>query len=223
MRQGEVSFWNSETQDYEGFTMTWSQVMLMSSLLCASDEIAAESCVDPTVPRLRVFDLIFGQSIVNDAVSIILFQTVVHQYEATDETEFEKVAHSLFRFLLNMVRESFNSIVIGLLFAFACAYIMKKMRTLAKSPVGCTLIFCFGFLAYLTAELARQSGIIAILTSGMAMSNYAWYNLSPQGKQSSMTIFKFLGTIVEGAIFCYIGLTFWTYRDYRWSFELITS
>jgi hypothetical protein len=57
----------------------------------------------------------------------------------------------------------------------------------------------------------------------MVMSNYAWYNLSPQGKQSSLTIFKFLGLMVEGGIFCFLGLTFWSYRSNRWSTSLISS
>lgn len=113
--------------------------------------------------------------------------------------------------------------MIGLVFAFVCSYILKRLRSLSKSPVGCTLIFCFGYLSYLTAEMNGRSGIIAILTCSMVMANYAWFNLSPQGKQSSVIIFKFLGHVVEGLVFSYIGLTFWSYRQYRWSTELISG
>jgi len=53
------------------------------------------------------------------------------------------------------------------------------------------------------------------------MSNYAWYNLSPQAQQSSMVIFKTLGHLIEGFVFSYIGLTFNLYRQYKYSSSLI--
>ena len=52
-----------------------SEILLMSSLLCSTDVIAAISMVkyeeQPTL-----FSLLFGEGIVNDAVAIILFNTV---------------------------------------------------------------------------------------------------------------------------------------------------
>ena len=49
----------------------------MCSLLCSTDVIAAVSLLNPkTQPKL--FSLIFGEGITNDAVSIILFNTVVN-------------------------------------------------------------------------------------------------------------------------------------------------
>lgn len=52
------------------------EIILMSSLLCSSDVIAAVSLVSyDKEPRL--FSIIFGEGITNDAVSIILFNTVL--------------------------------------------------------------------------------------------------------------------------------------------------
>jgi len=44
------------------------------------------------------------------------------------------------------------------------------------------IVFCFGYLSYTTAEVFHFSGIISLLTSGIIMAHFAWYNLSPQGK-----------------------------------------
>jgi len=44
---GTLTQYDPATGTYSPFTMSWLQIMLMSSLLCASDEIAAETCVDP--------------------------------------------------------------------------------------------------------------------------------------------------------------------------------
>lgn len=51
------------------------EIILMCSLLCSTDVIAAVSMLSPKkTPKL--FSLVFGEGIVNDAVSIILFNTV---------------------------------------------------------------------------------------------------------------------------------------------------
>ena len=64
----------------------------MCSLLCASDVIAAVSMLNPkTQPKL--FSLVFGEGIVNDAVCIILFNTV-NNFALSDE-EFNGAAVGL--------------------------------------------------------------------------------------------------------------------------------
>lgn len=64
----------------------------------------------------------------------------------------------------------------------------KKMRFLTVSSIKETLlVFSFGYMAYALAEVLSMSGIISLLTSGIVMAHYAWYNLSPQGKHVSST------------------------------------
>jgi len=41
------------------------------------------------------------------------------------------------------------------------------------------MIFCFAYVSYVTAEIFHLSGIITLLTSGVMLANYAWFNLSP--------------------------------------------
>ena len=64
-----------------------SEILLMSSLLCSTDVIAAISMVkyeeQPTL-----FSLLFGEGIVNDAVAIILFNTVLKFFYAEENTGF---------------------------------------------------------------------------------------------------------------------------------------
>lgn len=48
----------------------------MCSLLCSSDVIAAISLISYD-QQPRLFSIVFGEGIINDAVSIILFNTVM--------------------------------------------------------------------------------------------------------------------------------------------------
>ena len=52
------------------------------------------------------------------------------------------------------------------------------------------------------------------------MAHYTWYNLSPQGKQVSSTTIQTLGYGAEAFVFTYLGLTFFSYLKYNWSWHL---
>jgi sodium/hydrogen exchanger-like protein 6/7 len=66
-----------------------------------------------------------------------------------------------------------------------------------------------------------MSGIIALLTSGIIMAHYGWYNLSPQGKHVSCVAFQVIGFLAEAFVFIYLGLSYFYYASYDWSYSLI--
>jgi len=116
----------------------------------------------------------------------------------------------------------FRSIMCGIVTAVLSALLFKKVRALTKTPVvECTMVFSIAYISYVLAELWHLSGIITLLTCSVVMANYTWYNMSPQGKQSSVVIFKFLGFLAESFVFSYLGLTFFSYKYLEWSYELI--
>lgn len=53
------------------------ECFVISSLLCSSDVIAAISIIKYE-EQPKLFSLVFGEGIVNDAVAIILFNTVAN-------------------------------------------------------------------------------------------------------------------------------------------------
>ena len=189
----------------------------MCSLLCATDVIAAVSLLNPkTQPKL--FSLVFGEGIVNDAVCIILFNTVNNFAKSDEEFSGKTIGLvSLDFFMLFLV-----SLILGLVFGLLQSYTMKKVRSLTRDPVAeCAITFAVAYIAYVTAELLHQSGIISLLTCGIVMAHYGWYNLSPQGQTTSNVVFQFLGFLAEGFVFCYLGLTFFSYRTMPFSPSLI--
>lgn len=117
-----------------------------------------------------------------------------------------------------------NSLFVGVVFGLASSYILKSYRIFAKNPVSeSMMIFCLAYLSYVISEVAKYSGIISLLTCGVAMAHYTWYNLSPQGKQSSFIVFQFLGYLTEAFVFAYLGLTFFSYGDLNWSPHLFVA
>jgi NhaP-type Na+/H+ or K+/H+ antiporter len=186
----------------------------MCSLLCSSDVIAAISLISYD-KQPKLFSIVFGEGIMNDAVSIILFNTVMKYTSSKNVVINWKTPVDI---ISNFFSLGFNSLFIGIIFGLLSSYILKTFRVFSKNPVSeSMMIFCMGYLSYVTSEIAGYSGIITLLTSGVVMAHYTWYNLSPQGKQSSFIVFQFLGYAIEAFVFSYLGLTFFSYVEEVWS------
>ena len=118
----------------------------------------------------------------------------------------------------NFLSLGFMSLFVGVVFGLFSSYILKSFRVFSKNPVSeSVMIFCIAYLSYVTSEAAEYSGIITLLSCGIVMAHYSWYNLSPQGKQSSFIVFQFLGYISEAFVFSYLGITFFSYGNLNWS------
>lgn len=162
----------------EEFSLTMKEILLMCSLLCSTDVIAAVSIVSfERQPKL--FSMIFGEGIVNDAVCIILFNTVLN-FTASGKEVDETTPVVI---LVDFVSLGFMSLGVGTIFGLIAARLFKTVRFLTSSPISeSMLVFCFGYVSYTVAEIFHYSGIISLLTCSIVMAHYAWYNLSPQGK-----------------------------------------
>jgi len=112
-------------------------------------------------------------------------------------------------------------VIIGAFVGFISALAFKRYRSLTHNTIiECALVFCFGYISYVLAELVELSGIVSLLACGIFMGQFTWYNLSPQGKQSTSVAFQIIGYLIEAFVFSYLGLTQLSYSDYDWSVGL---
>lgn len=173
-----ITKWVPELHEWIPFKPTMEEILLLSSLMCSSDVVAAVSIIK-FEEQPKLFSMVFGEGITNDAVSIILFNAV---YQHTSQHE-EMTWASPFMIGWDFIKLAFNSMFVGLIFALGAAFLFKQLRFLTHSPVHETLlVFATGYLAYMVSELFELSGIITLLSSGISLAHYAWYNLSPQSK-----------------------------------------
>jgi NhaP-type Na+/H+ or K+/H+ antiporter len=115
-----------------------------------------------------------------------------------------------------------GSLGIGIVCGLVASYLFRSWRFLTHSAIKeVLLVFCFGYLAYGLGEIAHMSGIICLLTTGVVFAHYGWFNLSPQGKNLSSATFQVIGFGLEAFVFCYLGLSFFSFVDKEWSWEFI--
>ena len=76
-----------------------------------------------------------------------------------------------------------KSLGVGLVVGVLGSYCTRQLKYLLKNPLTETsLMLAFGYLSYIIGEALHISGPICILTCGILLAHYAWYNLSTRAK-----------------------------------------
>jgi sodium/hydrogen exchanger-like protein 6/7/sodium/hydrogen exchanger 8 len=193
-------------QEYVKLDLDMFQILSVCSLLCSSDVIAAISMINYN-DQPKLFSIIYGEGVFNDIVSIILFNTV-----QSFKTDFSFTPTTPFAILGQFILLAIYSVGIGVFTGIISSLMFKWFRFLTHSAVTETLlIFIISLMTYYASEALELSGMISLLTAGITMAHYTWYNLSPQGKTISSVAVTIFGAASESIVFAYIGLCVFTY------------
>jgi len=141
------------------------------------------SAVDP-VATLAIFHaldvsptlnmLVFGESVLNDAVSIVMTKTIIQQATSTASAGMV-LLQSLGQFLLMFC----VSALLGVVTALCSALFLKFVNLRQHYSLEFAMWFIFAFGPYFLAEGLRLSGIMSVLFCGIVMSHYTHFNISP--------------------------------------------
>ena len=204
------------------FFITWIDAFLLASVLAGSDEVSAMSLVKiEDFPRMGA--LIFGEGVINDALSIVLFRTFLRLYNAEgshDEITSPTIAPVGIQELTNSCLNLFTSIMAQLVFScligLSCgllnALMMKRLTFIRRYPIHQTsLVMLFGYFSYSIAEAVNVSGILTLFIAAITLAHYSWYSLSKSSQVATRISFGAISDIAEGFAFSYVGLSLWKY------------
>jgi len=142
--------------------MSFMAILMFTSLLCSSDVVAAVSIIDfSKAPKL--YSCVFGEGVLNDIVSIVLFNTVkmLQKAKFTAATPFIIIAQFI---VLALV-----SISIGAAYGFFTCLLFKHFRFFTSKAVNEKfMMFGIGLLSYFTSNGiiimgVEMSGLISLL------------------------------------------------------------
>ena len=120
------------------------QILLFAAVISATDAVAALAFVrEESDPKL--FPILFGEGVVNDAVCIVLYQ-IIKRFLDSGEPFTVVTPFKMTNQFLNLF---FISLGIAILVGFGSAYFFKKIKPLNINRVQelCLLIF-FAFITY---------------------------------------------------------------------------
>lgn len=205
---------------------TWSTLALCSHVGAITRLTAVESgalaalisAIDP-VSTLTLFkllqvhpelhNLLFGESVLNDAVSIIAFDSIMRYFS----TKFNPLT-DLPATVLAFLEVSTGSVFMGFAVAAGAALLLKVARLghTSDSPiVEAGIFWALSYLSFLTAEACELSGIVSSLFCGIGMSRYAVPNLSASARVAVPVVLEVLAVLAETTVFVLVGLAVWAY------------
>jgi sodium/hydrogen exchanger-like protein 6/7 len=180
-------------------------------------------------PRLSA--LIVGEGVLNDALSIVLFDSLLNINAMGpfsgdgDDTSLLPLLSAL---ASSVVTEVLVAFVLGVACSLASARLLKLNPTFKEHPPHqVSLVLLFAYLSYSIAEAAGVSGILTLFISSILQSHYAWHSLSEEAQVATKTYSAALAEIAEAFAFAYVGLSLWdvitTNYHFQFSFFMIAA
>ncbi|RDX74149.1 Sodium/hydrogen exchanger 4, partial [Mucuna pruriens] len=148
-----------------------------------------------------LYSLVFGEGVVNDATSVVLFNAV----QKLDVSNFS--GKSTFAVIGDFFYLFVTSTGLGIIAGLLTAYILKALSFGRHSSVReISLMILMAYLSYMLAELFNLSGILTVFFCGILMSHYAWHNVTETSRITIRHVFATMSFITETFIFLYLGM-----------------
>jgi len=201
------------------------ECLLFGSLISATDPVASLAVfaqvfkIEEKPEPPLVYNLVFGESIINDAVAIVLYKS------------FEVFLHKPFNggesvglVIGEVLAVATASFAIGLFCGVLTSLIFKHFPSM-KTSFNHQFFFLFimSYSSFLLAEAWHFSGIMSVFVCGMVQSAFTWQNLTDEGRERLPTIFHAVAVLTENLIFCYLGMALFAFHGthvWDWPFIL---
>ncbi|CAD8164329.1 unnamed protein product [Paramecium octaurelia] len=190
--------------------LSYDEMIKYSATICATDSVAALNLI-PSQQYPKLFSVVFGEGMVNDAVSIIIFQAVTILQQSGKSFEWYTPFEFIGRFLENCI----ISLLIGLFVGLFSTWCFKKCRFLTNSTTTETVFaFLMAYMGYSICEMLNLSGVISLLMIGIMMSHYQGYNISQLGRVTTRVTFESLSLGAEAFLYVFLGFAMWNQTTY---------
>ncbi|GAA5884475.1 hypothetical protein JCM3774_005579 [Rhodotorula dairenensis] len=203
----------------EGLSLTIVECLLFGSTLSATDPVTILAIFNQLHVDPKLYAVIFGESILNDAVAIVMFETL-SQFHG-EKIHVLSFFHGVGIFLLTFL----CSMALGVLFGLSCSLMLKHSELGRYTEIEACLVFLIAYTSYFFSNALTMSGIVSLLFCGITLKHYAYHNMSLRTQRSSRYMFGALASLSENFIFIYLGLSLFTQTElvYKPLFILVTA
>ncbi len=174
----------------------WKLGLVLGAIIAATDPLSATATARRLgIPR-KITDLLEAESLVNDGSGLVALKftaaLVVTGYTPT-----------LLMGSANLLYLILAAVVIGLVSGMIVHAMQKRI---SDAPVEITLSLITPYVAYLCAEAANCSGVLATLACGLYLGRRSSGFFSLNARIESRAFWKTLDFILNGVVFLLLGL-----------------
>jgi sodium/hydrogen exchanger 3 len=200
---GAAIYWTNQLLYNGSYNLPFVECIAFASLLASTDPVAtlsiyADLRVDP-----MLFYLVFGESVLNDAIAITIFK-VTTKFVGVNSMPTSAIYAAIVQACIIFV----GSCVIGYGVGLLIALLFKICKFQTEHPITPVCVFlCAVYVPYFLAEMLQLSGIVSIFFTGMAARRYVNKNLNLNERKMSSFVFQMLAYFAESATFSLLGLS----------------
>ncbi|MCJ8747274.1 hypothetical protein PDJAM_G00151500 [Pangasius djambal] len=192
------------------------EFLLFGALISAVDPVAVLAVFEEVHVNEMLFIIVFGESLVNDAVTVVLYKVYISFVEVGPGNV---QTADYFKGVASFLIVSIGGTLVGLIFAVILAFITRfTKRVRIIEPL---FVFLLVYLAYLTAELFSLSAILSLTFCGIGCNKYVEANISQKSRTAVKYTMKTLASIAETIIFIFLGISAVDKSKWAWDTGLI--
>ncbi|XP_004486408.1 sodium/hydrogen exchanger 6 isoform X2 [Cicer arietinum] len=193
------------------YKLPFVECLMFGALISATDPVTVLSIFQELGTDVNLYALVFGESVLNDAMAISLYRTMSLVRSHPSGQNFFMV---VVRFLETFVGSLSAGVGVGFISALLFKYAGLDIDNL-QNLESCLFVL-FPYFSYMLAEGLGLSGIVSILFTGIVMKHYAYSNLSQSSQKFVSAFFELISSLAETFVFIYMGFDI-AMEQHSWS------
>ena len=161
---------------------TWLEGFLLGAIVCPTDPVAAVATFARVGVPKRVAVLVEGESLINDAVALVLYKVALAAVLTGALTGGEVVS--------DLVLAVAGGLAVGLAIAWTASLMQRRLD---DPPLAILLSVVVAYGSYLVAEQIGASGVLAVVAAGVFSG---WRSPVTQDAETRLTARSFWGALV---------------------------
>jgi monovalent cation/hydrogen antiporter len=175
--------------------LSWPVCFVIGAIVAPTDAVAATAIASRLGLPRRLVTLIEGESLINDATALVAYAFAV----TAVVTGSFSLWHATWRFGLDVV----GGVAIGLAVGFV---IRQARRRINHSPTEIAIALLSGYFAYLPAQAAGVSAVLAVVTVGIYVGWYTPELTTVQTRLQGDAVWEILTFVLNAVLFGLVGL-----------------
>ena len=139
----------------EGLSLTIIECLIFGSTLSATDPVTILSIFNSLRVDPKLYSIIFGESLLNDAVAIVMYETL-SQFHG-ERLHVLSFFHGTGIFLLVF----FISMALGVIFGLGCSLLLKHSSLNRFAEIETCLVVLIAYTSYFLSNGLTMSGAVA--------------------------------------------------------------
>eukprot|EP01053_Blabericola_migrator_P005781 Blabericola_migrator_1__5780@NODE_292_length_10275_cov_168_705525_g240_i0_p1_GENE_NODE_292_length_10275_cov_168_705525_g240_i0NODE_292_length_10275_cov_168_705525_g240_i0_p1_ORF_typecomplete_len576_score123_29Na_H_Exchanger/PF00999_21/9_2e63Smim3/PF17307_2/0_12PsaL/PF02605_15/1_7PsaL/PF02605_15/3_9e02_NODE_292_length_10275_cov_168_705525_g240_i08262553 len=185
--------------------LRFQEALLLGAILSPTDAVTVLSIFRDLVIDPVTETVVMGESLLNDAVAIVLYRIIMHPARSEYHGLLHETAGFCWLFFVSMVMGWMMCLLLSLITKLTTLrWFCESTETVNSAETAVILVS--PWLTYLLAEKMGLSGVVAVLFCGIGIARYTLPNFTSTGAATARNVYESFSTLAETLVFVLLGL-----------------